>query len=175
MNGLNRILVVGSSGAGKSSLSRRLGEVLDISVIHLDSLFWQPNWVQIDRKEWIQLNREIVKGKQWVIDGFYPSTIDIRMEHADTVIYLNYSRRVCLVRAFKRRFQYRGKTRPDMGEGCQERLPISFLKYIWDFPKHQKPILEEMLRQSSSHVNIIEFKSPKEAEDYITNLSMQDV
>ncbi|GAA0452288.1 AAA family ATPase [Alkalibacillus silvisoli] len=175
MNGLNRILIVGSSGAGKSKLSSQLGELLNIRVIHLDSLFWLPNWTQRDLEEWQQLNREIVKGNQWIIDGYYPSTLEIRMQHADTIIYLNYPRRVCLYRAIKRRFEYRGVTRPDMGEGCPERLHVEFLQYIWKFPEKEKPLLEDKLNQVVGHIKVIELNSPKDAKVLLDNLTKQDV
>lgn len=67
--------------------------------------------------------------------------MDIRLQHADTIIFFNLSRTICVYRVIKRWFQYRNQSRPDMGAGCQERVTFEFLKWVWLFPKKQTPAI----------------------------------
>ncbi|QFK70566.1 DNA topology modulation protein [Pradoshia sp. D12] len=135
---MKKIMLIGSGGSGKSTLARQLGEKLNINVYHLDSLFWKPKWVGVPKEEQIQVQYELVTKEYWIIDGNYSSTMDIRINAADTIIFLDIPRTICIYRAFKRMFQYQNKTRPDMGEGCEERFSFEFLKWIWEYPKKQK-------------------------------------
>jgi adenylate kinase family enzyme len=107
---MNRILVLGSPGAGKSTFSRRLGIVLGFPVIHLDAHFWKPGWEKPERKAWIETQRELIASSEsWIMDGNYGSTIEVRLREADTVILLDIPRRVCLSRVFRRRLLYRNE------------------------------------------------------------------
>ena len=125
---MKRIILIGSGGSGKSTLARQLGDKLKLNVYHLDALFWKPNWVGVPKNEQIEVQNELVEKEEWIIDGNYGGTIDIRLKSADTIIFLDVHRTICVYRAFKRMLQYRNKTRPDMGAGCKERLDFGFLK-----------------------------------------------
>ena len=127
---MNKIMIIGSGGAGKSTLARKLGEKLNIEVFHLDSLLWRPNWEMVSREEQREIQNDLIKKEQWIIDGNYGGTMDVRLEAADTIIFMDFPRVICLYRAVKRYFQYRGKSRPDMVEGNDERLDWNFLKWI---------------------------------------------
>ncbi|MBA9086239.1 adenylate kinase family enzyme [Fontibacillus solani] len=77
-----KIMIIGSSGSGKSTFSRKLGEALNITVYHLDVYFWKPGWVETPREEWIEFNKQLVMKQKWIIDGYYGSTMDIRVHAA---------------------------------------------------------------------------------------------
>ncbi len=86
-----------------------------------------------------------MKEDEWIIDGNYGGTMDIRMNAADTIIFLDIHRTICVYCAFKRVVQYRNKTRPDMGAGCEERFDLQFFKWIWDYPNVKRPtIIKEL-------------------------------
>ena len=168
---MKKIILIGSGGSGKSTLARRLGEKLTLPVYHLDALFWKPNWVGTPRDEQIAVQKDLIKKESWIIDGNYGSTMDIRLNAADTIIFLDLPRRICMYRAFKRIIQHRNQTRPDMGEGCEERFSFSFFKWIWEFPKTKKPILLNKLKQLSVEKEIIILKSTREVEKFLVNIN----
>ena len=122
-----KIILIGSGGSGKSTLAKQLGNKLNIKVHHLDVLFWKPNWEGVPKEEQRTVQNELVKEDEWIIDGNYGGTMDIRMNAADTIIFLDIHRTICVYHAFKRVVQYRNKTRPDMGAGCEERFDLQFL------------------------------------------------
>ncbi len=109
---MKKVLVIGSGGAGKSTFSRRLGDVLGIDVIHLDQLYWQPNWVEPAKAEWAGTVEKLLTGDSWIMDGNYGGTRTIRMNACDTAILLDLPRTICVFRVLKRIWKYRGQTAP---------------------------------------------------------------
>ena len=144
---MNRVLVLGSSGSGKSTFAQRLGDLLDIEVIHLDSYYWQPNWVATPAVEWAERLKGFLIGDRWVMDGNYPDSLDLRLGYADTVIFMDQGRWVCLWRCFKRYVMYRGENRPELVEGCNEKIDLDFLKWIWNYPRDIKFKIESLLEK----------------------------
>ncbi len=145
---MKRILVLGNSGSGKSTMAKLIGEKLNIKVHHIDSYFWGPNWNPIPKTELKDCIREIIKNDSWVIDGNYSSSLDIRLKEADTLIYLNYPTSLSLYRVIKRRIMYHNKTRPDMGEGCNEKIDLEFLKWIIGFKRKNRPKLMKLIEEN---------------------------
>ncbi|WP_251127837.1 MULTISPECIES: AAA family ATPase [unclassified Exiguobacterium] len=125
---MKRIMIIGSGGAGKFTLARQLGERLQLDVYHLDALMWKPGWVMATREERISIQQQLVKKGEWIIDGNFGNTLDLRLQAADTVILIDLPRIVCIYRVLKRVIRYRGTTRPDMGAFCEEKLDFAFLK-----------------------------------------------
>ncbi len=96
----------------------------------------------------------------------------MRVNAADTVIFLDMPRRVCLYRVIKRALKFRGRNRPDMAVGCPERLDLEFLEWVWNYPKRSRPrILAEL--SGFSGKEIITLRSAREAEDFIRNIQKQ--
>lgn len=167
---MKRVLVIGSAGAGKSTFARKLGEKTGLEVIHLDKLYWKPNWVETtDKVEWRRVVAEALEGESWIIDGNYGDTLEMRLEPSDTVILLDFSRYVCIWRVVKRFILYRNGTRPDMAEGCNEQLDWEFLKWVWDYPKRSKPKVEALLTRFENEKTIIRLSSNTEIENFLAN------
>lgn len=166
----SKIAIIGSAGAGKSTFSRQLGKHTGLPVYHLDALHWKPGWVPTPREEWDAFQRQLVQGGQWIIDGNYARTLDIRLQAADTIIWLDMPTHLCLYRAVKRTLMYRGKTRPDLTAGCPERFELQFLKWIWNFRKKQRPALLNRLTALSGQKTVIILRSPKEAEHFLKQI-----
>lgn len=164
---MKKVAIIGSGGAGKSTLARQLSEKIGIPVYHLDAILWKPNWVMTSKTEQRMIQNELITRESWIIDGNYGSTLDIRLNAADTIIYLDLPRTVCLYRAIKRRFQYRNRTRPDMAADCKEKLDMEFLKWIWNYPKVKRPAILAMLKELSSKKKVIILSSRKEIKRFI--------
>ncbi|MGH6958619.1 MAG: hypothetical protein ACREEW_18285 [Caulobacteraceae bacterium] len=141
---MQRIVVLGSSGAGKSTFARALGAALDLPVVHLDALFWRPGWTEPEPEAFRAKVAAAVAGDRWVTDGNYVGrTGDLRLPRADTVIFLDQPRWLCLTRVVWRWLTNFGRTRPDLAEGCPENFDRDFFLWIWNFErKHKARILE---------------------------------
>ena len=167
---MKKIMIIGGSGAGKSTLAKNLDTLLNIPVYHLDAYYWKPGWQSIERTEIKRLQQSFVAEDSWIIDGNYSATMDIRLQAADTVIFLNYSTTRRLFRVIKRRIQYNGKTRPDMGKDCPEKIDWEFLNWVIRFKKDKVPAIRECLAKTN-HLEILEFNSPKQTAKFLTKLA----
>ncbi|CAH2463888.1 DNA topology modulation protein [Bacillus mycoides] len=164
---MKKIILIGSGGSGKSTLAKQLGNKLKIQVYHLDALFWKPNWVGVPREEQRTVQNDLIKEEKWIIDGNYSGTMDIRINAADTIIFLDIHRTICVYRAFKRIVQYRNKTRPDMGAGCEERFDLQFFKWIWEYPKTKRPAILKRIDQLNKDKRVIILKTPSEVQRFL--------
>jgi adenylate kinase family enzyme len=164
---MKKVLVIGSGGAGKSTFARHLGTLLNIDVIHLDALYWHPGWVETPRDEWREVIEALLRRDAWIIDGNYSSTLELRLEACDTVIFLDMARLVCLWRVLKRAIRYRSRTRSDMAEGCRERLDFGFIRWVWHYQSRTKPRIMQMLRQSAQRKQVIWLRSQAEVKRFL--------
>ena len=167
---MNRVIVIGSGGAGKSTLAPQIGEILGLPVIHLDREFWRPNWMATPEDEWIERVRELVARERWVMDGNFGGTMDIRIAACDTVVYLDFPRILCTYRVLKRWITYRRGTRPDMGEGCPEKFDLEFLDWVWNFSARSRQRIETRLAASLDGKRLYRLTSPKEVDRFVAEL-----
>jgi adenylate kinase family enzyme len=163
---MKRVLIIGSGGAGKSTLARRLGEKTGIEVIHLDALFWNPGWVRTEKAEWLEIVREVIEKESWIMDGNFGGTLEMRAEAADTIIFLDIPRWLCIYRIMKRWIMYRNVSRPDMAPGCPEKVDREFFMWVWDYPKRSKPEKERILKRYADEKTIIRLRSTREIEGF---------
>lgn len=156
---MNRVLVIGNCGAGKSEAASRLGKKTGLPVIHLDEIFWLPGWVERDQAEFdILLDAELSKD-QWIMDGNYNRTLEKRLHRADTVIFLDYSRFICLWRVFKRWIRDRN-----------QKIDYTFLRYVF-FDYYQKNRPRAMAQRCHfQNVRWIVLKSPARVAEYLVKV-----
>lgn len=149
-----KIAIIGYSGSGKSSLAAFLGELYNVDVLYLDSLHFLSGWVERETQDEINLMNEFLHShSQWVIDGNYGClSYQQRMEEADQIIFMNFNRFVCLYRAIKRLFRYRGKTRESITEGCIEKIDFEFIRWILYDGRTSK--LKKDIRKLSNNIRI---------------------
>ncbi len=166
---MERILIIGCGGAGKSTLARQLGQKLNIPVVHLDKLFWKPGWVSLTTEEFDPLMRRELAKERWIMDGNYNRTFPERLERCDTVIYLDFSRFACLMGVAKRVITTYGKVRPDMGEGCPERIDLEFLKWVWNFNRNKRDAYYEQLNAATGK-NIVILKTRRGVKKFLKTL-----
>jgi adenylate kinase family enzyme len=141
---MKRIVIVGSPGAGKSTLARELGRRLRIEVIHLDNLFWKTGWKKTSRERQIEIQEQLVQKEAWIMEGSYRDTLTIRLNAADTVIFLDMPRLICLGRVIKRHFTER--SRPDLPDQCRDKLDCPYLKKVWNFPGRDRAYLMQQIQ-----------------------------
>jgi adenylate kinase family enzyme len=167
---MQRVVILGSGGAGKSTLARRIGDRLALPVIHLDREHWLPGWVETPSDEWADRVAMLVAGDRWVIDGNYGGTIGPRLRACDTAIFLDLPRRVCLWRVIRRWRQYRGRTRPDMTPGCNERLDWVFVRWIWNYPRLHRPAVLKQLATLGAGQRVVHLRSRRAVEEFVATL-----
>ena len=166
---MQRVLVIGPCGAGKSTLSIKLGEKLDLPVFHIDQLNWRPGWIE-GGKEALRAKLDTITATQrWLIDGNYGGTLDVRLRHADTVVYLDFPIRLCVRRLLGRIWKYRGRTRPDMTEGCPERFDLEFLFYLMTWNYGPRVRTERQLKEYSGR--IVRLRNPRALESWLVSLA----
>ncbi|WP_079479858.1 DNA topology modulation protein [Halobacillus salinus] len=164
---MRRIAIVGSGGSGKSTFARKLSNQINIDLYHLDSLLWLPGWVPVTKEQQVAIQQRIVKEDTWIVDGNYNSTLDIRLNEADTIIFLDISRFVCLYRILKRYVVNHNRDREDMAGGCPEQLSWQFLKWIFHYPKNKRPHLLKKLQVHSLNKEVIILKSRRDVERFL--------
>ena len=165
---MNKIVIIGSPAAGKSTLARHLGRILHINVVHLDRIFWEPGWKEIPRDTRIETLQEIVREKQWIIEGTYLGSSNPRLDAADTIICLDTATLLCLRRLIKRYLNHR-RIHRDIPEGCHDKLNLIRILKVLVFPFRGKRTLEKKLHYYQTK-QIFRLRSPKEVEDFLASL-----
>ena len=164
-------MVIGAGGSGKSTLALRLGRILGLPVVHLDVLHWKPGWVETPKEAWKEIVARAAVTDEWIIDGNFSSTLELRLDACDTVVFLDLPRALCVWRILKRRVTGRGGRRPDMAEGCREKLDLKFLKWVWDYPERTRPRVLAALERRAVSKQIVRLRSPAEVEQFLAGLS----
>ena len=166
---MERVLVIGSPGAGKSTLARQIADRIGLPLIHLDAERWQSGWIERDRDEWQERLDGMVARPSWVIDGNYGSSLPQRLARADTVIDLNYPTWLCLWRVLRRVVSLRGRVRPDMAAGCPERFDLEFLAYVALFRRDVRPA--NAARIAGFTGRVLRFSNPAATESWLSGLA----
>lgn len=168
---LRRILVVGNSGAGKSRLSRILAERLGLPIVHLDVHYWRPGWVEPSSREWREQVEELSAADEWVLDGNYGSTFDLRLPRADLVVWMDPHPLVCEYQAVRRWWAgRRSEARVDLPAGCEEAIDREFLVYIWTYRRRAAPRLRRALAAYAPDLPVIRLTSRRAARRWLSTL-----
>jgi adenylate kinase family enzyme len=168
---VKRIVILGSGGAGKSTLSRQLGHILNLPVIHLDAILWQPGWILADKPTQQSLQQHLIDQPEWIIDGNYGSTLPIRLAASDTIIFLDFSRWLCVWRAMKRIVNYYGRVRPDMAPGCPEHWDWPFIRWILFYPQTHRPKVLAIINQYQAGRQVLVLKKPSDVKHFLKGLT----
>lgn len=168
MASVKRVAVVGSGGAGKTTFALELARRTGLPVVHLDRLYWKPGWVVTEREEWRVVQDERLGGDEWIVDGNYSGTFDVRFSRADTIIVLAPSRWTCTARALKRSLINHG--REVQAEGCPEHIDMEFLKWVWQYEKNSRPLLDVAIREHGGASRVIELRTSREVAQFFKRL-----
>ena len=162
---MNRIIVIGCPGSGKSTFARRLRDKLGLPLYYLDQIWHKPDKTNVSTDEFDERLNSIIKTDSWIIDGNYQRTIDVRLERCDTVFMFDLSTAECIAGVEARI----GKKREDM-PWIEEEFDSEFKEWIVNFPKNRLPDLYAKLELYRDKVEIHIFNSRSQADDYIKNL-----
>lgn len=164
---MQKVLVIGCPGAGKSTFARRLRDATGLPLCYLDRLWHKPDRTHITREEFDRVLAEWLARPAWILDGDYSRTLPQRLEACDTVFFLDFPLEVCLAGVENRR----GAQRPDM-PWVEEELDAEFLQYILDFGQAQLPAIRAMLEPYRGRRQILTFRSRAEADAWLNALAV---
>ena len=164
---MRRITIMGAAAAGKSTLATALGDRLGLRVVHLDHLLWLSGWVQRPKDEFLPLVEEAIAGDAWVMDGNYSSTLDMRLARTDTVIVLTSPTWRSLLGIFARWWEFRGRTRPSMTEGCPEHVDFEFVWWVLTYNRRRLPELLAKARAALPPDRIVILRDKDEINRFV--------
>ena len=162
-----RALVIGSSGAGKSTFARKLAALKGYRIIHLDQLYWEPGWVIAEPNVYRARLQRALAADAWVMDGNNSSTFDLRLPRADAVIWIDRPRWVCFARVLRRIATTYGQVREDMAPGCPEKIDLEFLRYVWTFHGKYYPRITAALARHDALPRTAILRSDREAQAFL--------
>ncbi len=168
----DRILVIGCSGGGKSTLSRGLSSRLDLPYVSMDrDFFWLPGWTKRPKAEERALIAAKVAEERWIMDGTGASSFDLRLPRADLVVWVRVPRRICLWGLTCRVASSFGRVRAEMAPGCPEQLPDrEFLSYIWNFERRVSPLIVDRLGRYSPGMPVLQLRSRRDMGALVARL-----
>lgn len=158
---MKRIIVIGCPGSGKSTFSRMLHHDTGIPVYHLDMLYWNEDKTTVERKVFLERLSDVLQKDEWIIDGNYASTMELRLDMCDTVFFLDFPTDVCLAGVQARR----GKARSDI-PWVETEDDAVFIEFIKTFNEQQKPQILKLL-QNQEDKRIFIFSSREEAAAFL--------
>lgn len=138
---MKRIAVIGAGGAGKTSLARALGQALDLPVVHLDAHYYGAGWEPLPPARWSEHQRRLVAADRWVMDGNYAGTLALRLERADTVVFLDLPPLLCGWQVLWRWALGHLRPAPDLPQGVRPKVDRRFLAYVLTFRDRRRPVL----------------------------------
>ena len=170
-----RILVVGSGGAGKSTLARELARQTGLPLVHLDRYFWQPGWVGTPTAQWRSVVADLVAEPAWVMDGNYGGTLDLRIPAADLIVFLDLPRRITIPRVLRRWARWHGRNRPDLAANCPERLDLAFLAWLWRYPSTSRNRLADSIAEHHAGHRVVRLCTPREVRLWLAAVAYSGV
>ena len=162
---MKKIIVIGCPGSGKSTFSKSLHKITNIPLYHLDMLFWNADKTTVGKSVFLDRLLKIIENSEWIIDGNYGSTMELRMQKCDTVIFLDYPLDVCL-NGIKER---KGKPRSDMPWIESDEDDAEFVEFIKNYNSQSRPKVTELLKRYS-HKNIYIFSNRIQAEEFLNRI-----
>jgi adenylate kinase family enzyme len=171
-----RIIVVGTTGAGKTTCARALSQRLGYPHIELDAMYWGPNWTPAPTEAFRQGVAQALSGAAWVADGNYRKARDVIWARADTLVWLDYALPVILWQLLRRALK-RIITREELWGGNRETWRGQFLSrdslFLWALTSHPRhcreyPVL--LARPDNAHLSVVRLRSPRATREWLAGL-----
>lgn len=166
---MERVLIIGSNGAGKSTFSFRLAEKTGLPLIHIDQIYWRDTWDVTPEAEFDRRVQAETQNPRWIIEGNNLRSLPRRLVRADTVFWFEFPPPLCVLNIFRREWAYRGRVRPDMPDQCVSRCDMKFLRMVWDFNRRNHRKIAAML-PNAENIRVIRFTNYRQVEGYLRTL-----
>lgn len=162
---MKKIIVIGCPGSGKSTFAKKLHKICGIPLFHLDMLYWNADKTIVEKSVFLEKLSDVLRKNEWIIDGNYASTMELRMKECDTVIFLDYPTEICLDGIKERK----GKQRSDLpwienGEDDKD-----FIEFITSYNSESRPKVIELLKKYADK-NVHIFNSREQADKFLCEL-----
>lgn len=169
---MKRVAIIGPGGAGKSTLARQMGAKTGLPVVHLDAVYWHESWTETPKDVWEQTVRELTRQPEWITDGNYGGTMELRLAAADTIIFLDLPPQTCVWRVVRRWRQYRHGSRPDMAPGCPEKLDWMFLRWIWNYRRDRRSDILKRMNKYAEGRRLVHLQSAGQVQRFLEGLQL---
>ena len=166
---MERVLIIGSNGAGKSTFSFRLAEKTGLPLVHIDQIYWRDAWDVRPEAEFDRRVQTETQNPRWIIEGNNLHSLPRRLAWADTVFWFEFPPPLCVLNIFRREWAYRGRVRPDMPDQCVSRCDMKFLRMVWDFNRRNHRKIAAML-PNAENIRVIRFTNYRQVEGYLRTL-----
>ncbi len=166
---MDRIAIIGCGGSGKSHVARALGAALGLTPVHLDTLYYDRGWNPLPKQEFAALQHDAVTQPRWIIDGNYASSLPIRLQAADTVIFLDLPARSCLAGIAQRRLRYGGGQHDAIG--VYDRITWNFVRYIIGYRRQMAPRVRRLIAEHAGDAEMIVLRSRRATRRYLASVT----
>ena len=172
---MQRVMIIGQPGSGKSTLARKLGERTGLPVVHIDTIHWQPGWIERSRDEKTRLCHEVEARERWIFEGGHSATWNNRLARADMVIWIDRSAPLRFWRVLRRTVLNRGRSRPDLPENCPELLANlpEFFRLMWRTKTSSREAIERYVARVPSGCRVVCLRSDRDAEVFLASVGTQ--
>ena len=163
---MKKVIIIGCPGSGKSTFAKSLHKITDIPLVHLDMLYWNADKTTVEKSLFLDRLLKAMQNDRWIIDGNYASTMELRMQACDTVIFLDYPLETCLKGIAERK----GKARSDMPWIEPSQDDEEFIEFIKNYNSQNRPKVMELLNKYSDK-DIFIFSARSQADEFLAELT----
>ncbi|WLH68701.1 AAA family ATPase [Pseudomonas sp. FP2309] len=169
---MQRVMIVGQPGSGKSTLARELGLRSGLPVVHIDTIHWQPGWIERSADEKTQLCLDVEARDCWIFEGGHSATWDNRLARADLLIWIDRSATLRFLRVLRRTLFQRGQSRPELPENCPEllmNLP-EFFRFMWRTKKSAREKMQQLVATAPPACRVVCLRSNRDTGTFLASI-----
>ncbi|MGH8420125.1 MAG: AAA family ATPase [Pseudomonas sp.] len=169
---MKRVMIIGQPGSGKSTLAREMGKRTGLPVVHIDTIHWQPGWIERSIDEKTRLCREVEAGDRWIFEGGHSATWDNRIARADLLVWIDRSSALRFWRVLLRTLMLRGRPRPDLPEDCPEQLANlpEFFRFMWSTRKSARARMRQLVATAPSACRVVCLRSNRQTRLFLSDI-----
>lgn len=170
---MKRVMIIGCAGSGKTTMAKEISRLIDSPAVHMDKILWTSdgwNWIKRTDLEIRTDIKHAAAKDRWVFEGDSYSNADLRIAHADTLIFLDMPTTTCLFRVIKRMIMTYNMPRDDLADGCRERFDWEFLKWIFNYRTTTMPKALKLLRNAPDHITVHHFQTEHQVRSFLISI-----